>query len=218
MSVDYNNFAKKFSNSRINMKWEEIDYFLSFLKWKAWTILDVGCWNGRFLSHIKEKELDFSDYLWVDLSEWLLEEASELYPNSRFLHLDMIDLDKISDKFDFIFFIASFHHLDKIEDRLEVLNKVKNLLKKDWMIFMTNWALDSEINKQKYQKDIIPDSKNDFWSTDYNIYFWEYARHYHCFSIKELEYIFKETGFETIENRLFENKRNYISILKKQWD
>jgi hypothetical protein len=27
--VDYNNFAKTFSNSRKNMKWEEIDYFLS---------------------------------------------------------------------------------------------------------------------------------------------------------------------------------------------
>jgi hypothetical protein len=31
MSVDYNNFAKTFSNSRKNMKWEEIDYFVSFL-------------------------------------------------------------------------------------------------------------------------------------------------------------------------------------------
>jgi len=29
MSVDYNDFAKTFSNSRKNLKWEEIDYFLS---------------------------------------------------------------------------------------------------------------------------------------------------------------------------------------------
>jgi len=26
--VDYNNFAKTFSQSRKNMKWEEIEYFL----------------------------------------------------------------------------------------------------------------------------------------------------------------------------------------------
>jgi hypothetical protein len=32
MSVDYNDFAKTFSNSRKKMKWEEIDYFLSFLE------------------------------------------------------------------------------------------------------------------------------------------------------------------------------------------
>jgi hypothetical protein len=27
--VDYNNFAKEFAKSRKNMKWEEIDYFLT---------------------------------------------------------------------------------------------------------------------------------------------------------------------------------------------
>jgi hypothetical protein len=31
MSVDYNNFATTFSQSRKNMKWEEIDYFIDFL-------------------------------------------------------------------------------------------------------------------------------------------------------------------------------------------
>jgi hypothetical protein len=30
--VDYNNFAKTFSASRKNMKWEEIDYFLDKIK------------------------------------------------------------------------------------------------------------------------------------------------------------------------------------------
>lgn len=218
MTVDYNNFAKKFSASRINMKWEEIDYFISFLEWKKWCILDIWCWNGRFLTHIKEKEIDFSDYLWIDLSEWLLEEASELYPHSRFLHLNMLDLEKISDKFDYIFFIASFHHLDKFENRLEVIKKAKNLLNENWKIFMTNWALDSEINQKKYNKDIIDNSKNNFWSTDYNIYFWEYARYYHCFSLDELENIFKQNNFQILENRLFETQKNFISIIKKNID
>jgi hypothetical protein len=40
--VDYNNFAKIFSNSRKNMKWEEIDYFLENInKDKALKILDI---------------------------------------------------------------------------------------------------------------------------------------------------------------------------------
>jgi hypothetical protein len=34
-------------------------------------------------------------------------------------------------KFDYIFFIASFHHLQTIEQRLDVLEKAKNLLNKD---------------------------------------------------------------------------------------
>jgi hypothetical protein len=42
MTVDYNNFATTFSNSRKDMKWEEIDYFLSFLEEKQdLKILDI---------------------------------------------------------------------------------------------------------------------------------------------------------------------------------
>jgi hypothetical protein len=36
-----------------------------------------------------------------------------------------------TEKFDSIFFIASFHHLHTIEQRLEVLKKAKNLIKPD---------------------------------------------------------------------------------------
>ena len=219
MSVDYNKFAETFSKSRKNMKWEEIDYFLSFLEWKKnIKILDIWCWNWRFLKFLKEKEINFEEYIWVDLSEWLLEQANFEHPKNRFLHLNMLDLDKIKEKFDYIFFIASFHHLDNLEDRLIVLKKAYDLLEKWWKIFMTNWALNSELNKEKYEKSIIKDSKNKFWSIDYNIKIWEYNRYYHCFSLAELEYLFKKAWFEIIENRLFENKRNFISIAQKKWD
>lgn len=215
-NVDYNSFAKNFSDSRINMKWEEIDYFLSFLEWKKdFSILDVWCWNWRFLAHIKDKEITYNDYLWVDLSEWLLEQASELNPESRFLHLNMLDLEKIRDTFDYIFFIASFHHLNSIEDRIEVFKKTYNLLNPGWIIFITNWALDSEVNIQKYNKDKIPWSENKFWSTDYNIKFWEHDRFYHCFSLEELKYLWEEVWFKIIENKLFDTGKNYITILKK---
>ena len=30
-STNYDNFSKTFSNSRLNMKWEEIEYFLDYL-------------------------------------------------------------------------------------------------------------------------------------------------------------------------------------------
>ncbi|MGB2110948.1 MAG: hypothetical protein ACPHY8_03510 [Patescibacteria group bacterium] len=40
--VDYNNFAKTFSKSRKNMKWEEMEYFLEKLNINNSTkILDV---------------------------------------------------------------------------------------------------------------------------------------------------------------------------------
>jgi len=53
----------------------------------------------------------------------------------------MLDLDKLNSKFNVIFFIASFHHLQTFEERLLVLEKAKKLLNKDSKIFFTNWNL-----------------------------------------------------------------------------
>jgi len=40
----------------------------------------------------------------------------------------MLNLDNIKEQFSNIFFIASLHHLDNLEDRVEVLRKVYDLL------------------------------------------------------------------------------------------
>ena len=238
--MDYNSFAKTFSNSRKNMKWEEIDFFLEKIPMHPFTkvgieqicrdvslkhlenysgqkikILDIWCWNWRLIDIIENKNLKVDNYLWVDLSKWLLEEAKILHKSHDFLEIDMLELYKIEEKFDFIFFIASFHHLKKREEREKVLDYTKNLLKENWVIFMTNWALNSEINEKKYRNMIIDWSKNNFWSIDYNIKIWDFTRFYHCFSIEELEYLFKKSGFDIIENRLFDNKKNYISIIRQ---
>lgn len=220
--VDYDNIASDFSKSRKNMKWEEIDYFISsyLSDFENKDFLDIWCGSGRLLEQFSNNfDIEKINYLWIDLSLGMIDEAKKSYKNNYFLVLDMTSIDKIeSKKFDFIFFIASFHHLQTIEERIEVLQKAKNLLKKDWIIFMTNWYLNSSINDEKYKNDIIKNSENDFWSIDYNIYFWEYPRYYHCFSLAELNYLFEKTWFEIIENKAFETQKNFISIIKKIWD
>lgn len=220
--VDYNNIAKNFSHSRKGMKWEEIDYFLENyfkINQSNISILDVWCGSARLLEHISSC-LDIStlDYTWVDLSSSMLKEAKKAYPDKTFIEIDMMDLDKLDKKnnFDFIFFIASFHHLDSLESREEVLNKAKNLLKPGGIIFMTNWSLQSDLNNKKYKESLIEDSENIYWWKDYNIVFWDYKRFYHCFSLDELQYLFEKTWFEIIESREFENKKNFVSILKRQ--
>ena len=39
---------------------------------------------------------------------------------------------------------------------------LKNILKKDSIIFLTNWALDSEINKEKFKNSEVVFTKKDF--------------------------------------------------------
>ena len=222
MVVDYNKIAKWFSNSRKKMKWEEIDYFISSylnnFDWKSF--LDIWCWSWRLLEQFSSSfDIDKIKYLWLDLSSEMLKNAKENFQNKDFENINMIDIDKLEwRKFDYIFFIASFHHLDSINDRLLVLKKVKKLLNTNWLIFMTNWALDSWMNKEKYSKDIIEWSENEYWSLDYKIYFWEYPRYYHWFSLDELKYLFENNWFKIIENRLFDTNKNFISIIQKKWD
>jgi hypothetical protein len=105
--------------------------------------------------------------------------------------------------------------LESIENRLSVLKQTYDLLESWWFVFMTNWALESKFNKEKYKDSKIKNSINKFWSSDFNIKIWKFDRFYHCFTLEELEYLFKEVGFEVIESKEFEGERNFISVLKK---
>lgn len=210
----YDGFAKNFSAWRKNMKWWEIDYFLSDMP-ELSSLLDIWCGNGRLLEIISDSDVKIWKYLWVDNSLWLLEEAKKLHPDNDFQLLDMQDIGNIKEQFDAIFLIASFHHLESIEERENTLLSAYRLLKPDGKLYMTNWALESEINKEKYKKSREEWSENVFGSTDYSIKFWEFYRYYHCFSLSELENISLCAWFEVIENRLFENQKNFVTILQK---
>lgn len=217
--VDYNNFAKTFSQSRKKMKWAEIEFFLSLIpnKTEPKKILDIWCGNGRLLGELIQY-LEKMDYLWFDLSQWLLDEAMKIYPGYNFQQGSMTDLkEKVPEKkYDIIFFIASFHHLQTLEERINVMEQARDLLEDGGRIFFTNWALDSELNVSRYEKSRREGSENEFWGSDYDIKIWEFTRYYHCFRLKELEYIFEQAGFFILENRLFENGRNYITVLEKK--
>lgn len=207
----YDNFSHTFSKSRKAMKWPEMDYFKDFIKTNLWEsrnfkVLDIWCGNGRLLNYLKPNNLD-KFYLWIDESAWMINEAKKEFPDNNFEVLDMTNLDKLDKRFDILFFIASFHHLKTIEKRQEVLQKSLKLLNKNGLIFMTNWNLLSDFNSKKYQEI-------QKWNQDFNIKIWEFSRFYHGFKPEELENLFKNSGVEIIENRIFEWERNIISILR----
>lgn len=216
MTVDYNNFAKSFADSRKNMKWAELEYFFSDIR--QGSIIDVWCGSGRLIEQYKEYFWILpKEYLWVDLSVWLLAEAHKSYPEMLFTQGNMLDILNIAQWkiFSYAFLIASFHHLQNIEDREIFLCNLYKLLE-DWArVYMTNWALNSDFNKQKYISSKIPWSENQFSSTDYTIKIGKEMRYYHCFSLQELNYLAKKAWFTLLENRLFEGERNFITILEK---
>ncbi|MCD5375350.1 class I SAM-dependent methyltransferase [Candidatus Gracilibacteria bacterium] len=216
MTTDYNNFAKTFSKSRKNMKWEELEYFFSCLQ--QGSILDIGCGSGRL---IEQYTLFFSEnienYYGVDMSSGLIDEAQISFPEENFAVGNMLDIQKLLGEktFNNIFLIASFHHLETLEQREIMMKKLFQVCKPDGKIYMTNWALESQAHLEKYKHAKIKKTENKFGSSDFNIKFGDHDRFYHSFSISELAHLADISGFMVIENRLFDNEKNIVTILKK---
>lgn len=214
-------------------------------KWEESTKDVIPNLIGNPENIIGEKKQLCTSYLWIDASEKLLEEAENLYnvipaqagicekykvpflkdsenvlewqKSFRFQHLDMRDISSLPESsFDSIFFIASFHHLEKFGERLQVLQDTAKILKNWGKVFLTNWALESDFNQEKYTSSKVLWSENEFQSSDFQIKIWEFLRYYHSFTLEEIEFLSKETWFQIIENRLFETGKNSITILKKK--
>lgn len=67
-------------------------------------------------------------YLGIDASAGMIEEARRLHPSFHFETLEMQDIDMISDTFESILLLASFHHLRTQEERKDVLEKISRRL------------------------------------------------------------------------------------------
>ena len=210
--MSYDAFASTFSNSRKNLKWGEIGYFVECMKNKSKnsniSILDVGCGNGRFLETLEASGLPYS-YLGIDESSGMIEEAKKLHSGNDFKVLDMNAISELSksEKYDFIVFIASFHHLHSEWEQEKVLQNTKKLLKEWGVIMMTNWNLLGEELFGKYEKAFL-------WNGDFSIKIGAFDRYYHGFTLEELNGLFTRVGFEVLENRVFEGGKNIVSIIK----
>lgn len=203
--MSYDNFATTFSNSRKNLHWPELEYIITDMKKQnSNSVLDIGCGNGRFLEEWIKIGYQTDEYLWIDNSKWMIEEAKKLHPNNEFQVISMEDIHTLREEsFDAIVLLASFHHLERWEDRVQVLEKIRELMNLNSRIYMTNWNLRDQV---KYET-------SHTWNGDYDIKIGQFSRYYHGFTTQELDDLFKETGYQVIENRVFEGGRNILSIL-----
>lgn len=217
MNSNYDIFAETFSQSRRNMRWEEIEYFFSFIESHE-SILDVWCGSGRLLSQYFEYFDKLPDnYLWIDASKSLLKEAKKNFSNQNFMYGNMKNLETLCGhkQFHNIFFIASFHHLENLEERILVLTQAHKLLCPGWRIYMTNWNLQGKYNIEKYKDSCISKSENIYGSRDYLVKIGKSQRFYHSFSLSELKYISEKSWCMLIENKEFAIGKNILTIFQK---
>ena len=202
--VDYSPFAETFWRSRDTLHWSEIDDILrifvdDFSSLKKWSIADIWCWNGRLLTHILEwfwsyfgsREVDYSG---LDTSPILLDQAREKFPTHpgikevSWICRDMWEMNDIfaGQKFDALFFIASFHHLETPHQREKILLHAKNILTPWGKIFIINWHLLAPA-QGKYTSSKTRSYTDG--SADFLIKIGKYARYYHAFSSEEYSHL-----------------------------
>lgn len=237
----YNKNANSFSNSRKKF-WPEFEFakkeITDIVKKKGEIkIIELWCWDGRFYKYLRENFLkEQIKYVWMDLSENLIDIAKKENPDAKFEVNDMLDFleNKNQQNYDLVLAVASFQHIKKYTERLIILKNIYRLLDYNGKLIMFNWSFSKWFLK-KFKIHIL---KSIFLSiltlgkkkiNDINIpWKWEkktYFRYYHIFFLSELRKLLNCSGFLIKElkfiannwkkNCFWSSSRNSILIWEK---
>ncbi|MDP2812632.1 MAG: class I SAM-dependent methyltransferase [bacterium] len=210
----YDSIATEFSASRA-YHWPELEVFIPYIL-HGFKVLDLGCGNGRLIKVLDKAGLKY-DYLGIDFSQGLIDEAKKNFPDKNFMVLDMADIDFKENSFDLVLMGASFHHLSDKKQRQALLKKINHYLKPGGYLFMTNWNL----WQRKYLKYFF---KNFFKKKSLRDFFIPYTlpdksasylRYYHSFSIAELEKLLLDSNFVLEPKGVYKSKFNINALVKK---
>jgi tRNA (uracil-5-)-methyltransferase TRM9 len=202
----YNEISESFSNTRYN-HWNYVKNFLIKIKEenkeREIKFLDLGCGNGKYLSFCE----DYETYA-VDNSENLLKIVKERYPKVNIINSDVTSIfnDNRSNYFDYIISIAVIHHLSDEKRRINMINEMIKLLKKEGKGLISAWSIN--IDKEKYKKI---DDKNNYlipWQK-------KYERYYHLFEKNELKELLLNFKEEIIIEDEKEECNNWIILFRK---
>jgi len=134
MNKDKEMFEKIYENGAIWTETnppKELIELIESGKIKSCKVLDVGCGEGFYSIYLASKGFDV---MGIDISENAIriakENAEKQNLKIKFIPLDVANLDKIKDKFDFILEWAILHHITP-EQRHIYLNKIKKILNKE---------------------------------------------------------------------------------------
>lgn len=137
--ANYNILASHFSYTR-GVVWPEIKAFAEKIPPGA-KVLDLGCGNGRLYQFLKDKKIN---YLGLDFSQNLIAEAQKRHPRAQFRVADITQesiWSKLPNQFDFVFCVATLHHLVSEKERKFIVKNIKNSLKNKGQVFATVWNL-----------------------------------------------------------------------------
>jgi ubiquinone/menaquinone biosynthesis C-methylase UbiE len=146
----YDEIAEHFSSTR-NFLWPDLTFILESVQ-AHYTVLDIGCGNGRLYQLFDEKSMAKNNisvpsgvkYYGQDISSRLIDLAKNTYPDGVFEVSDMRDMSYPDEMFDLIVSLVAFHHLPDRGTQLDALREMYRVLKPSGKVILLNWNADSD--------------------------------------------------------------------------
>jgi ubiquinone/menaquinone biosynthesis C-methylase UbiE len=215
----YDSIAEKFSSTRAFM-WRDFE-FAKDMVGSGHRILDFGCGNGRLAKFL---ENNYQELVGVDISQKLIDAASEKYSNekTKFIKVDLFAerLPFEDDYFDVIFSIAVFHHFPSKGYQLQMAKELYRVLRPGGKLVVSVWNLWQKIFWRYHllavKNKILGKSALE-WRDLYIPFKSEekvFERYHHAFRRKELKNIFLKSKFKS--GSFVKSKRgNIIYVAEK---
>ncbi len=198
----YNNIANHFSDTRFKVWNCTMDFLNSLTPYCSG--LEVGCGNGKnmiYRNDINMRGIDICDKFVGMCKEKKLD----------VIQGNMLDLPYENEQFDFVMGIASLHHLDTLEKRIQALNEMFRVCKKNGKIYILVWAFEQDPSSKRQFKskdEMVPWVSKEDGNT--------YYRYYHLYSKDELadEFFKTNNNFEIIKS--FNEMGNWGIVVEKK--
>jgi len=188
----YDSISEQFNNTRYHC-WPNVVKIMDNTKVNK-LILDAGCGNGKI-----SKEYPKHNIIEFDICKKLMSYSE----NKQKVYANILDIPFQESKFDVVFSIAVIHHIEKYEDRVNIIRKLYNCCALNGILQFTVWAHE-EFNT--YDKDVLIRFTN---IKDKDIYY----RYYHLFTINEIQELIRDSGLKFAQ--LQYQKNNWIVTARK---
>lgn len=219
--------ADKFYNSRKKSTRPEFEYLLEEINKidKEYIyILELGCGDGRFYDFLKQNYKKSFRYIWVDVSDGLIDLARQHYPAQDGVldrevgdMLAFTSLEALTNKYDLVVSIAAVQHIYSEANRVKLFNNIYNITSYEGKFMMTNWSLSYRFIR-KYKRVLRKSFVSKmFWNHDfYDLYIpWKttdktYDRYYHMFWVWEIKQLCLQTNRIIDKLWYIDNKSDFV--------